>query len=109
MANEPIKMMQGDSWPLEFGLNFNGKALTPETVEKLEMTLDGLSKTWPEGGLGFNAEKGLFAFWLTQEESFKLLGQVKAQARAKLKENGLVIGFDLGSIQIVQSQSKEVL
>lgn len=104
-----LEMMQGDSWPLEFKLKLNGQVLSAETVEKVELSVDGLHKIWPNGGLEHNPETGAFAFWPTQEESFALRGQINVQARAKLKDRGMLIGFDLGTIQMINSQSKEVL
>lgn len=108
-CNSGITMMQGDSWPLEMRLLYNGQSLSPETVEVLELSVDGLTKSWPDGGVLYNEDKGVFAFWPTQEESFRLRGQVRAQARVKLKNAGPVIGFDFGTIQMIESQSKEVL
>ena len=107
-CSKGVEMMQGDSWPLEIRLTFGGAALDISKVETVEVSVDSLVKTFPAGGVLYDENKGAFAFWPTQEESFKLSGPVKVQARVKFTD-GLVLGKDFGTINIVESMSKEVL
>lgn len=109
VCNKGISMMQGDSWPLEIKITLGGEPLNTSTVEIVEISIDELTKTWPNGGVSYKPDKGVFTIWPTQEESFKMRGRKRVQARVKLKDSGSVIGLDFGTVDIKESLSKEVL
>lgn len=101
-------MMQGDSWPLELSFVINGQLIPIDEIETVEASLDELIKKWPDGDLRYDSQKNKFAFWPSQQETFKLRGLKRLQARVKLK-NDVTKGFDFGVIEIAESNSKEVL
>lgn len=106
VCNPGITIMQGDSWPLEFRLLFNGLKAHEAGVEAVEFSVDKVIKRWP-GQVQYVEETGFFYMPFTQEETFRLRGQCRAQARVTIK--GSVIGIDLAPVQIIPSNSKEVL
>ena len=108
VCNKGISMMQGDSWPLEIRIKFSGKPLDVSAVDTVEISIDELIKTWPKGGVNYDEKKGVFSIWPTQEESFKMRGRNRVQARVKFND-GSVIGLDFGAVDIKESLSKEVL
>lgn len=105
-CNKGLSMMQGDSWPLEFKINFGGAPIDVTTVEMVEFSLGELLKYYP-GEVVYSEEKTAFLVPISQEESFRLRGRCRAQAR--VKRQGVIAGIDFGVINIIESQSKEVL
>ena len=103
-------MMQGDSYglPIEI-LNSEKAVVTPDDVSDVEITIGSLRKSYADGEVIFSTEAEKWVVPLTQEETFSLRpGRVRVQLRVKRK-NGEVEGFDLGSKNIFESISKEVL
>lgn len=103
-------MMQGDSRSLKIKILKSDKtAVTEDDVSDVEVTVGFLKKTYKEGGVTFDAEKGVWLVPLTQEETFKFTpSHVKAQVRV-LWNDGSVEGVSLGCINVLDSLSKEVL
>lgn len=103
-------MMQGDAYSLEIEiLNGEQDAVTPEDVVDVEITIGSLSKTYASDEVSYDEEREKWLFPLTQEETFKFYpARVKAQARVVWK-NGDVEGASLGTINVLESISKEVL
>lgn len=103
-------MMQGDSYNLEVKiLNTDQEVVTPDGVSDVEITVGSLTKTYNRGEVTYDevAEKWLFP--LTQEETFKFLPQkVKAQVRVVWNSRD-VEGASLGTVNVLESISKEVL
>lgn len=81
-------MVQGDSYNLSVTIKNKGQPLDVASVEKVEISLLYLQKSYP-GEIGY--EDGKFLFPLTQQETFRLpkLGQM--QVRVKFK-SGVVMG-----------------
>lgn len=107
---KPLGMMQGDSWPLEFAVvkNLAQPPIPITEIASVEVSLGDLIKKWPGGDLPYDATKNKFAFWPSQQETFELRGNNRLQVRVKLT-NGALKGFNLGVIEIAESNSKEVL
>jgi hypothetical protein len=102
-------MMQGDAYGLNIEIvNASGVAVTPEDVSDVEITVGFLRKTYAKGEIT-HSSNGKWVFPMTQEETFKLpASHVKAQVRV-LWPNGYCEGASLGSINVHESISKEVL
>ena len=103
-------MMQGDSYilPIEI-LNADGSVVTADSVIDVEITIGFLRKTYKSATVSFDASLGKWLFPITQEESFQFpASRVKAQVRVRWKSGG-VEGASLGTINVAESLSKEVL
>ena len=98
-------MVQGDSYNLSVTIENKGQPLDVASVEKVEISLLYLQKSYP-GEIGY--EDGKFLFPLTQQETFRLpkLGQM--QVRVKFK-SGDVIGSEIKQIDVAHALSKAVL
>lgn len=104
-----IRMMQGDQYrlPIEFK-NEDGKPITQEEINDIEIFVGPFRKTISDGGVQFERSDGVFYVFMTQKETFMLRGDVKIQARIKFL-SGDVTGIDLGAVKIDTSTSKVVL
>lgn len=103
-------MMQGDSYglPIEI-LNSDGSVVTADDVADVEITIGTLIKTYSAGEIAFDAASGKWIFPLTQEETFRFpAARVKGQVRVVWLSGG-VEGTPLGTINVMESLSKEVL
>lgn len=105
--NLNIRMMEGDSWPLRFGITVNGEPIEVQTVELIEFTVDELTKIYP-AEVNYSERYQAFIFPLTQAETQKFSGEVKAQGRVKFS-SGEVVGVDFGRIKVSRSLSKAVI
>lgn len=103
-------MMQGDAYGLNIVLLYPDKtAVKAEDVSDVEITIGYLRKTYASGQVTFNEETGKWVFPMTQEETFRFpVTRVKAQARIVWPGGG-VEGVSLGTINVLESISKEVL
>ena len=101
-------MMQGDSYNLIIEiLDASGKAVTPDDVSDVEITLGFIRKTYAKKEISYSS--GMWVFPLSQEETFKLpVARIKAQVRVVWK-NGLVEGTSLDEFLVQESISKVVL
>lgn len=103
-------MMQGDSYGLPVELKTVGeKAITPDDVSDIEITVGYLTKRYSSGDVWFDYDSGTWIFPLSQEETFAYpASRVKAQARVAWKDGG-VNGVELGRINVAESISREVV
>lgn len=103
-------MMQGDSYSLKVEILDKDKALvTPADVSDVEITVGSLRKTYANNEVTYNENLERWLFPLTQEETFRFApARVKAQVRV-VWQDGTVEGVSLGTINILESISKEVL
>ena len=98
-------MVQGDSYNLSVTIKNKGQPLDVASVEKVEISLLYLQKSYP-GEIGY--EDGNFLFPLTQQETFRLPKLCKMQVRVKFK-SGDVIGSEIKQIDVAHALSKAVL
>lgn len=105
-----VSMMQGDSYNLKVTiLNKDKTPVTPDDVRDVEITVGSLSKTYANNEVTYNEGIEQWLFPLTQEETFKFApARVKAQVRIVMK-SGIVEGVPLGTVNVLESISKEVL
>ena len=76
-------MVQGDSYNLSVTIKNKGQPLDVASVEKVEISLLYLQKSYP-GEIGYEDEK--FLFPLTQQETFRLPKLCQMQVRVKFQE-----------------------
>ena len=105
-----VSMMQGDSYNLKVAiLNKDQTPVTPDDVRDVEITVGSLRKTYANNEVTYNEGIEKWLFPLTQEETFKFTpAKVKAQVRIVMK-SGIVEGVPLGTVNVHESISKEVL
>ena len=103
-------MMQGDSYSLKVEiLNSDKSVVTPADVTDVEITVGSLRKTYANNEVTYNEGLERWLFPLTQEETFRFTpAKVKAQVRVGWTD-GTVEGASLGTINVLESISKEVL
>lgn len=98
--------MQGDSYSIKIKISQDGLPLTPEMVEEVEIAIGSYIKKYP-GEVSYLDESWLFP--VSQKESFAMMAVPQpCQLRVKLA-GGDVFGTDMGSIDVCDSLSKEVL
>nr|DAK88393.1 MAG TPA: BppU domain protein [Caudoviricetes sp.] len=98
-------LVQGDSYNLSVTIKNKGQPLDIASVEKVEISLLYLQKSYP-GEIGY--EDGKFLFPLTQQETFRLPKLCQMQVRVKFK-SGDVIGSEIKQIDVAHALSKAVL
>lgn len=98
-------MVQGDSYNLSVTIKNKGQPLDVASVEKVEISLLYLQKSYP-GEIGY--EDGNFLFPLTQQETFRLPKFCQMQVRVKFK-SGDVLGSEKKQIDVSAALSKAVL
>ena len=98
-------MTQGDAYNLEISITNRGEALDVETVEKVEVTLLNLTRSYPEE---VTYSDGKFHFPVTQTETFKLPPACPMQVRVKFK-GGDVIGSPAQTVNVAAALSRAVL
>lgn len=105
-----IIIMQGDSYDFPFRItDEDGKVLTGTMITEIELVLGPYTKTLSGGEIRFNAQKEVFLTRLTQEETFKLIGDIIPQIRVKANETDDVIGRKLEPIHVQKSSSKRII
>lgn len=106
-----MKMFEGDQYfiriVLTIGEGEDERSLVPDDVQDLEIMLGDKSKTYLEGGVGYDPENGEWLYYITQEESFCFPALMKARARPKIAGN--VYGVDLGTISVSDMETRRVL
>ena len=101
-------MMQGDQYKLPIELKHaDGTSVSFEEIKDLEVFVGNTRKTLGNG-ISYVLPEGVFEVSLTQEETFRMIGQTKVQARVVFR-SGDVVGVNLGSINFEQATSKVVL
>lgn len=101
-------MMQGDQYRIPIQLKHeDGSPITMESIDNIEMFVGTIRKTVSDG-VTYDETSKLFYVYLTQKETFRLQGDVRAQARVLFK-SGDVVGVNLGVVNFETSTSKVVL
>jgi len=98
-------LVQGDAYNLIVTVKNKGEPIDIETVEKVEISLLYLQKSYP-GEIGY--EDGKFLFPLTQQETFRLPKLCQMQVRVKFR-SGDVIGSEIKQVNVAHALSKAVL
>ena len=103
-------MMQGDSYRLKVEiLDDKNAVVTPADISDVEITIGTLRKTYMANEVTYDSGLERWLFPLTQDETFKFPPtKVKAQVRVVFSD-GRVEGASLGTVNVHESISKEVL
>ena len=101
-------MMQGDNYNIGLTISNNaGSIVTPSDIIDVEITINGLAKTYAAGELVYT--DGVWGYPVTQDDSFTLRpGAAKAQVRVKWAD-GTVEGQDIYGLRIHEAMSREVI
>lgn len=104
-----LVIMQGDQYAIPIIGKQNGKPLDMTTVDEVEFVIGKMRKLYP--GEVVLDEDGTFLFPLTQQETFAVQRSSQhVQIRVKFKgDPPVVVGVDVGRINVDESVSKEVL
>lgn len=104
-----FKIMQGDQYkiPIEI-ITSDGTPASDGVLQDLEVTIGGITKSLANGEITYNNADKVFEFPITQEETLKL-NPVNYNVQIRVKVNDNVVGYDLGKIVVIKSQSKVVL
>lgn len=100
---------QGDEYFLRVKIKSGDVYVTDEDVEKVEIAVCGVIKTYPDE-VEWDAKTGEFLYPVKQEESLKFRpdATVPLDLRVKFK-SGDVCGIIPQKINVVRSESKAVL
>ena len=112
-----MNIMQGDAYNIEITLtDADDVILTDQMVSAVEISLGGLTKTYP-GDVTYEPETpsrgaaepgGKWLFPVTQEETTRMTGPLPFQVRVKFP-GGDVVGTHLPTVYATASISTEVL
>lgn len=103
-----MKIMQGDSYPIPVDITQDGVAVTPETVDEVEITVgEEIRKLYTAGGVTY--ENGAWYFLLTQQETFSLKGNKNVYVRLKYPGTGYTLGIKAGTLSVDDIPQKVVL
>ena len=105
-----VSICQGDQYLIKIHLvDTTDTTIPPTAVEIIEITVGNTTKRYPDGDITYDNESERWLYPLTQEETFALRAMPrKAQLRAKTVD-GNVYNANLGTINVDESLSKEVL
>lgn len=103
-----VIIMQGDEYPLRFKITSDEEPININDVEIVEIVIGNVKRRYPDY-IYFDEVNGEFIFNLTQEMTFALVGAQDMQVRIKFKNSGWVFGEKMEKLQVVPSNSKEVL
>lgn len=98
-------MVQGDTYSIDITIKNLGEAIPIDTVEKVEITLLNLTRSYPEE---VTYSDGKFHFPVTQTETFKLPTVCPMQVRVKFT-GGDVVGSLIQMVEVAGAISKAVL
>ena len=101
-------MMQGDQYKLPIEIKTTEGNARPATFEDLEIFVGSVRKTLGKGEVSYDDENETFLVLLTQQETFRLRGDVEVQLRCKLPD-GDVVGISAGTVNFEKSTSRVVL
>ena len=101
-------MMQGDQYRIPISLEENSIPITQDDIKDLEIFVGLYRKTLSKGDIEFDENESVFYVYVTQKETFSMLGDVEVQARI-LYPSGDVVGISLGTINFTKSTSRVVL
>ena len=101
-------IMQGDEYPLHFKITADEEPIDIDEVEIVEIVIGKIKKRYPDY-IYHDSVTGNFVFKLTQDMTFGLAGSQEMQVRVMFKNSGWVFGEKMGKLQVVPSNSKEIL
>ena len=109
-----IKIMQGDSYAVFFGLDFNEEPITPDMLSDVEIVVGNgdIRKLYSSGEVIYDKDLKEWYFRPTQNETFALEPEsYEVQARVKFRtgEYSDVKGITIGRIEILDANSEEVI
>jgi hypothetical protein len=103
-----VVIMQGDEYPLRFKITSDEEPINIDDVEIVEIVIGNVKRKYPDY-IYFDKINDEFVFNITQEMTFALAGAQDMQVRIKFKNSGWVFGEKMEKLQVVPSNSKEVL
>lgn len=101
-------IMQGDEHPLRFKITADDEPIDLNDIEIVEIVIGNINKRYPDY-IYYDSAAGDFVFKLTQDMTFGLAGSQEMQVRVKFKNSGWVFGEKMEKLQVVPSNSKEIL
>lgn len=102
-------MMQGDQYRLPIELkDADGTFVTQDEIKDLEVFVGAIRKMLSKEEIEFDSLENVFYVFLSQKETFMMLGDVSVQARVLFMSSD-VVGIDLGKLNFAQAKSKVVL
>lgn len=101
-------IMQGDEYPLRFKITADNELIDLNDIEIVEIVIGKIKKRYPDY-IYYDSDAGDFVFKLTQDMTFRLAGSQEMQVRVKFKKSGWVFGERMEKLQVVPSNSKEIL
>lgn len=103
-----ISIMQGDAVELPFVVKMDGKLVTPDVAETVEITIGTLTRRYP-GEVTYDEKKQQWLCPLTQEQTFGFpAGSMTTQVRVRLP-SGSVRGAPGRTVRVTESLSKGVI
>lgn len=103
------RIMQGDQYRIPIELKHSDNTfVTQKEIKDMEIFVGNARKMLSRNEVVFEPLENVFYVYITQEESFRISGEVSVQARL-LFLSGDVIGIDLGKIDFIRTTSKVVL
>lgn len=95
-----IVINQGDQYAIPFTITRGGETATSEDIEKLEVFLGCLHKTYP-GDIEYYSATGQFLFPLLQSESIRLFpDSYPVRVRAKFQDGTIRGEVRAGTVQV---------
>lgn len=110
MANCIRPIMQGDAYFIIFHVTVDDNEVDISKISVIEFMVGSLKKYYKkdDSDVTYDEKRQRFFFPLTQEETLAFKSSVQVQIRVK-DISGVVIGKQVGSINIERSNSNEVL
>ena len=104
-----LKIMRGDSYYIPIDVTQDGKTVTPDMVEDVEVSVgETVQKRLSKKEVVYR--EGAWFFRLSQEETFALPESAVVYVRAVYPGNPHdVIGTTAGQVVLIETGSKEVL
>ena len=105
------KISQGDQRLVPFDRKLNGEILTPDELTELEICAaeGAFRKLLSSGEVAYDYDNSRWVFLLTQAETLAMEpGSYNVQARP-LWSDGTVIMISIGTIQVADANSEEVI
>lgn len=108
-----IKMMQGDSYSIYLDLKIDGKAVVPNMISEIEITVgDAFRKLYSSGEVNYDSAAKQWFFTPTQEETLSMKpNSYEVQVRIKFQNgiNSSVKGASIGRLTVIDAQSEAVI
>lgn len=102
-------MQQGDQYSICVTIDKDGAALTPADVEGVRVRIGEIERRYPDGGLEYNAEAGVWLFPVTQADTLSMSGTPKAQVQVNFGGTpAQIVGSPVGHVAIDDSVIREV-